>query len=341
MTKTVDEILAEASFDKSFILGYPYSYFIDELRLSHSTLQTFETCPRKFEFSKLYQNPQHSDSLATAFGTAIHRGFQEYLITHNYDRAVYAMMLEYPWEMGESPMKDRSAEGALVLLDEMIKQFPEERYELAWISGVDGELPCVEVSFKITFKGWAIKLNSLDSSQTKTIPITYAGFMDLVLLDKVEQKYIVVDIKTTSDRLEDLTPKYKFSDQTVPYALVLNSLLGLELDELDVGYYVARPSLVEPKVDFYLFYKSKEDISDWANGMKRTLHEIDYFAKHSWFPRTRQGCSAFNKTCPYFSICNDRDNKRTQLALAYSGELAPQKEIDAMISLELDLEELV
>ena len=343
MTNTVDDILANSQFDKTFITGYPYPYFVDELRLSHSTLQTLESCPRKFEFSKLYQNPKHEDSLATAFGTAIHRGFQEYLTSGDYNRAVYFMMLEYPWEYGESAMKDRSAEGALALLDEMIKQFPSEQYELAFINDSEGNpIPCTEVAFRLWFDEFrSVHMYPLyNNGMIKPIAINYVGYMDLVLHDKLNDKYIVVDIKTTSDRLDDLSPKYKFSDQTVPYGLVLNKLLGLSLDEIEVGYYVARPSITEPKVQFYKFYKSSEDLADWAQGMRVSLMQIATAIRHSYFPRTRSGCSFFGRTCPYFEYCQDRDSKRTQLQLAFSGEMQAPLPFEPLVEMSISLTDL-
>ena len=343
MTNTVDDILANSQFDKTFITGYPYPYFVDELRLSHSTLQTLESCPRKFEFSKLYQNPKHEDSLATAFGTAIHRGFQEYLTSGDYNRAVYFMMLEYPWEYGESAMKDRSAEGALALLDEMIKQFPSEQYELAFINDSEGNpIPCTEVAFRLWFDEFrSVHMYPLyNNGMIKPIAINYVGYMDLVLHDKLNDKYIVVDIKTTSDRLDDLSPKYKFSDQTVPYGLVLNKLLGLSLDEIEVGYYVARPSITEPKVQFYKFYKSSEDLADWAQGMRVSLMQIATAIRHSYFPRTRSGCSFFGRTCPYFEYCQDRDSKRTQLQLAFSGEMQSPLPFEPLVEMSISLTDL-
>lgn len=343
MTNTVDEIVANANFDKSFITGYPFPYFVDEIRLSHSTLQTLESCPRKFEFSKLYQNPKHEDSLATAFGTAIHRGFQEYLTSGDYNKAVYYMMLEYPWEYGESAMKDRSAEGALALLDEMIKQFPSEQYELAFIADSEGTpIPCTEVAFRLWFNEFrAIHMLPLSGyGEVKPIAINYVGYMDLVLHDKFKDTYIVVDIKTTSDRIDDLSPKYKFSDQTVPYGLVLNKLLGLSLDEIEVGYYVARPSITEPKVQFYKFYKSSDDLADWARGMIMTLQSIANCVRSSYFPRTRSGCSAYGRTCPYYDYCQDRDSKRTQLQLAFNGELSPALPFEPLVEMSISLNEL-
>lgn len=343
--KLVDDILANSQFDKSFILDYPFTYFVDEIRLSHSTLQTLESCPRKFEFSKLFQNPKHEDSLATGFGTALHRGFQDWLINHDYNHAVYQMMLAYPWELGESPMKDRSAEGALALLDEMIKQFPEERYELAYIEDADGnKLPCVEVPFKLIFDempSLSMTSRTVEGSACKFIPLFYVGYMDLVLYDKVENKFIVIDIKTTSDRLEDLSPKYKFSDQTVPYGLVLNKLMGLLLDELEVGYYTARPSLMDPKVELYRFYKSGDDLADWAKGMASSLNNLAYWFKNCYFPRTRNGCSFFGRTCPYYNYCQDRNIKRTQIQLAYDGEMSPALPFETWCEVHISLKEII
>lgn len=344
-SKTVDDLLTECSFDKTFITQYPYPYFVDSLRLSHSTLATLDSCPRKFEFTKLYQNPKHSDSLAADFGSAIHIGFQEYLTSHNYTNAVWKMMLAYPWELGESSMKDRSAEGAIALLDKMIEVFPETEWELAWLTVEDGtKIPCTEVSFSLTFEDWPsltqLPLDSQSTIKPKSIDLTYVGFMDLVLHHKFNDTFMVVDIKTTSDKLEDQTPKYKYTDQCVPYGLVLNALLGIGYDELEVGYYVANPSILEPKVRFFSFYKSSKDLADWAKGMQIKLSLLSQCTKSHWFPRTHNGCVSFNRVCPFYDYCSDRDPTRTQLQLAYQGERELPQAIEPMVSLEINLGEL-
>lgn len=339
---SIDSILVDRQLDKQFILDYPFPYFVDEVRLSHSTMATFLDCPRKFEFSKLFQNPQRRDSLAAQLGTALHEGFQDWLINHDFNRAIFKMMLAYPWEYGESPMKDRSAEGAYATLVEMINQFDADRYELAYINSLDGTpVPCVEVPFQIVFKNFELETFSPDGRLSKPIRLTYVGYMDLVLFDKQEDEFLVVDIKSTSDRSEDLTPKYKFSDQCVPYGLVLNQLLNIPINDLKVGYLTAKVNLAAPLVRNYYFYKSAQDLSDWARGIKERLEQLQRFTANAWFPRTPNGCTAFGSTCPYFDMCQDRDAKRTQIQLAYDGEHELPKPFDPLISVELDLDDLI
>lgn len=335
----VSKALANSSFDKSFILNYPFNYFVNEIRLSHSTLQSFHSCPRRFEFSKLFQNPQYSDSLAAAFGTAIHCGFQEYLAYGDYNRAVFKLMLTYPWEYGEPPSKDRSPEGALALLDHMIKSFPAERYELAWIND---DTPCVELPFKINFTDVSL-LNSeygAPNGTSRAISLSYVGYIDLVLYDKVNNTYVVCDIKTTIDRIKEISNKFKFSTQCIPYGLVVNQFLGVSLEDLTVSYLVAQPSLMEPKFSFYEFYKSNSDLRDWAREMKLTINELAYFVKNAWFPR-RGDCVAYGRTCPYFDLCSDRDSKRTQIELAYRGVCSEPKPFTPLIEIDLNLEDLI
>lgn len=341
MENVVDLILADANLDKRFILDFPYRYFVDSIRLSHSTLQTYDSCPRKFEFTKLYQNPKHTDSLAASFGSALHIGFQEYLISGDYNRAVYKMMLAYPWEYGESPTKDRSAEGALALLDEMIRVFPSERFQLAHIT-IDGEVrPCVEVPFQIHFEGFEnIYQPALDgTSPPRKIALTYVGFMDLVLYDNEEDRYIVVDIKTTAESAQDQSPKYRYSDQCVPYGLVLNKILGVPSDDLSIAYYVANPSVATPRATMIYFYKSSEDLSDWQMQMVECLNSLKKRIQLGWFPRTRSGCLAYKRVCPFYEYCQDRDSKRTQLQLAYSGEREEIKPFEPWVDVTISLTE--
>jgi hypothetical protein len=117
--------------------------------------------------------------------------------------------------------------------------------------------------------------------------------------------------------------------------------MGLPIDELEVGYYVARPSILEPKVELYKFYKSSSDLADWAHGMLSSLNNLATWFQLCYFPRTRNGCSFFGRTCPYYQYCHDRDVRRTQIALAYDGEMAPSLPFETWCEIKLSLKDII
>ena len=54
----------------------------DFLRVSYSSLNTFASCNRKFEFDKLYPRRERvlEDFYAADVGKALHAGYQDFLI---------------------------------------------------------------------------------------------------------------------------------------------------------------------------------------------------------------------------------------------------------------------
>lgn len=326
---------------ESFVLGQPWVYPASYLRLSHSTLSSFHSCPRYMELSKLYINPKYDESLATRVGTALHEGLQTYLKTKSVDKGIFAMMMAYPWSYGESPMKDRSAEGCYATLMHMIEQFNSDRYELAYVKNNLGEeVPMVETGFRINFNDFKLETPSKSGASNftayKEIPMYYVGYIDLILYDKIQDSYIVVDIKTTTDKLEDLSPKFVFSDQCIPYGIVLQQLLGLDYSTLNVGYYVCNVSLMSPNARFYDFQKSQAFMYDWARTTHETLTRIVNYTRDAWFPRCGSGCVSYMKPCKYINECALRNPNQIQKLLYYQGVSVEQEE-DTSYDVEINL----
>ena len=325
------------------VAEYHYSYPIDELRLSHSTLQTFASCPRRFEFSKLFNNPKYEESTATRCGTALHEGFQDYLINRNIDHAIWKMMLAYPWEHGVSSMKDRSAESCYNTLMEMINNFDVDRYELAYIIDKNGNrVPCIELPFQIEFEGYDLKIPSLQKNiARKSIPITYVGFIDLVVFDKQLYEFLVIDIKTTTDKSEDQSAKFEYSSQCVPYSLVVNQILQLPNDSLRVGYYIANISNTEAKARLFSFIKTENDLRNWARDMEISLSNIIKYTSYNHFPcNGGSTCVQYSRRCKYYDLCHNHDNKSVMLSLFYDGEQEEIRPFEPLVTIKLNLKDL-
>lgn len=324
--------------------GFKLAYPAGEIRLSHSTLETFKSCPRKFEFSKLYNNPKYEESTATRCGTALHEGFQEYLISRNVESAIWKMMQSYPWEHGISPMKDRSAESCYATLMEMINKFDVNRYELAYVQDADGNnIPCIELPFRINFKRFdSVAIGGLNGEASRYIPMYYVGYIDLIVYDKELQEFLVIDIKTTTDSSEDPSAKYEYSSQCVPYSLMLNQILGLPVGSLRVGYFVANISTTDPKARLYTYFKTEDDLSDWAYEMEFNLTSLREYINCSMFPRYGgYSCVAYKHKCKYFDLCKLRNNKRIMRSLFFEGEQDEPKLFEPLITVNIDLQELM
>ena len=284
---------------------------IDSLRLSHSSRKMGQSCWRKLEFRKFHMNSNRQESLAGNVGNALHEGYQTWLLTKDKEQAAFDFMLKYPYKYEKSINDYRSLEACYSTLLALMESQVLAQYELAYIE-IDGKpQPCIEVPFQINIADFSL-------SDDEDVPVTYIGFMDLILYDNFNDVYIVVDIKTTRLTTDDMTPIYRFDEQCIPYAIVLERLLGRELNGLTVKYLSAYIDILEPKIRPYEFQKSQEDIHDWMRGFVIDLQMIKTFYQLGWFPRNSGACWAWNKCCQFYNECQSRDEPVVDAMLEFS-----------------------
>lgn len=282
-----------------------FQYPIDKLILSHSSRSTFRRCTRQFEFSKLFGEGSKKDEMfAAEVGKSLHAGFQEYLISRDENQAIMKFLLSYPLAMEYNKPEysyNRSLEACYVTLMELINSPTADRYELIHIkTQLEGNptLPAIEVPFAFEIKGAPLP-----------IPVWFVGFIDAILYDKQDDIYIVNDIKTTRINVLDMSPRYEFDEQTVPYGIVLEQMLGRKISQFKVSYLSAYIDLMDPKVSMYQFIKTEDHIYDWYRGLCEDIGRIGKYYNNQYFPRTTNGevCFSYNKACYFAEFCPIRD----------------------------------
>jgi hypothetical protein len=149
------------------------------------------------------------------------------------------------------------------------------------------------------------------------LPVYHVGLIDCILFDRIEQRYMVVDIKTHRDNTTDMSARYEFDEQTIPYGLVLEHILGHPVEQFVVGYLSCYIDLAEPKVRLYDFVKGQDAIKDWFLGQCIDIKHIAYYFKNQWFPRAMNGgvCMAWRKRCAFLDVCGYREPKVLSMML--------------------------
>ena len=271
------------------------------LRISYSSLNTFSNCPRKFEFSKLYSRRAFEGStFAADVGTALHHGYQNYLINRDEDKALWALLKSYPhYDSWDQANDFRSLEACVETLDSMINHDPMNDWIVAEIKNSLGIIvPAIEVGFEIVLKGLVTK----DGRQ-----IILTGFIDALLRNLHTGEYRTMDIKTHRRTIRDATANYKFSAQQIPYAIVLEHIQGKPVESLEVLYLDTFVDLCEPRAEIYTFRKDSDDISEWVLSTVLECQRLIQFYDMDFFPRTAGGCMSFNKPCWYLHPCQSRN----------------------------------
>lgn len=315
-------------------MAYPFPE-LEILDISDSSRKSLWSCPRKFEFRKMYNSSRKDDSQAAGVGQALHIGVQHYMEHRDLDAAIFECMLAYPIDTDEGPMKPRSLEAVFGTLIVALSHPKLQDYELAYLV-VDGERrPAIEVPFRFILQNF-----HLDTTNKKGT-VRYNGRLDLILYNRFEDSYIVVDVKSTSKEMADATPMYQFEEQLIPYALVLEKLLQRPIETLTILYMQLYISATEPKCRWYPFEKSKADIEDWMRGLLIDLQQLRTFYSLGFFPRHGNACTAYNRTCVHFDICAYRDKKTIEmmLAMANVNTKPAMEEVVPWVEIELNYQQ--
>lgn len=287
----------------SFNIGKQSPYPIEMLVLSHSSRESFRSCARKLEFRQFYgENPNRRDSsFAGDTGTALHHGLGEWFTTLDETKAMMAMLLKFPYdeEFLKAYNDKRGLEACVATMDHLIHSGILLSYEIAKIKLADGRVvDCVEVPFAIQITGAPLD-----------IPVWYVGFIDCILYDRVHDRYVVVDLKTTRQNTTDMFVRFEFDEQVIPYGIILEHALGRTIEELDVSYFSVYVDLAEPKSQMFPVKKTRQSIDDWLYGLCDDIARIDKYYRNARFPRVTSGttCLSWNTRCPFYDECSYRD----------------------------------
>lgn len=287
-------------------MSYPW---LKQLRVSHSSRKTLKSCARKFELYKIFVYPGRQESFLGEVGKALHAGFQDYLTHGDQEKAIWEMMIKYPinfTNVKETHKRERSLEACYATLMELMTSHKIKHYELVQIRKTNGEVvPAVEVPFEIRFPG--VYLDAVN----RRIPISYIGFIDLVIWDPVELQYRIVDIKSHRRRQDDLSAIYQWDEQCLPYALVIQNATGQLINSFSVTYLSAYTDIEDPRVVPYTYEKSAQDVNDWLNGFMVDIKKLQEFYRLGWFPRDGanvESCMSWGSKCQFFdSLCGSRN----------------------------------
>lgn len=302
------------------------------LRVSYSSLGTESGCSRKFEFQKLYpQRQSNRDSFAADVGSALHKGYQEYLVSQDPDKALWEMSRAYPYALEAFEEKDfRNLEACVATLDEMIDSGAFHEYELAQIHHPDGRVvPAIEVPFEIRFKGI-------------TLPdgrgVAFVGFIDAIMRNRITGAYRTMDIKTHRRTLKDATAQYTYNSQQIPYGLVIEQVANpdADLSFFEVLYYDVFVDLVEPIVTPYEYKIDRESMQEWLMNTVMQLNEIKRYMELDYFPRTGHGCLSWNRPCQYMEVCQSRNRSAIETFILLGEEPAVPRYEVPWIVVEID-----
>lgn len=273
------------------------------VEISHSGLNTFNSCPKKWAWRKavINRNSDRDGSDAADAGTALHEGVQNYFVTKDMHSAVEALALAHPIELRDPGRASAySLEASVITLAYLVENGIMENYEIARFTVDGAEVPAVEVPALVII-------------ETPHFCFHLRQFIDLVLYNPVSGRFFAVDIKTTTPQgMKFFEEKYLWDWQVTSYGIPLAGLLGVE-DEFDVGIMGVIQSDREPKAMFPKWRRNKHDVDAYFHWLIEAVTRVQNMWLAGHFVRQPTACVGYGRLCPYHAACGIDDLKKMQM----------------------------
>lgn len=253
-------------------------------RLSYSTMQTLETCERKYQLEHVLLNDSpRLEKADFSFGHAFGDGVAHYLIHQDADAALLTAWLAY-WPVVETDKKNQAKAlaclmGAFSALDDILQD-----WEVVYFEG----RPAAELSFRL----------NIDSHYY------YAGHIDVVIKNRYSGVYAIFEVKTTGLGLLDIDPLYKNSGQALGYSIVLDKIVGATLSSYSVMYFVAQLGKdYSAKIVTKVYDKTLLDRLNWFLTLGLDVEKLNRMKDLNVYPKRGNSCLQYMRPCPHFGTC--------------------------------------
>ena len=217
-------------------------------KISYSQYNQWVTCPHKWKLNYIEDLGEFTDSIHTLFGTSMHEVLQTYLTVMYNDTIKMAdalpleKMLLHRMKYNYTTIMEKNGgvefctqadmeefyQHGLLILDWFKKKrgnyFSKKSYELVGIE--------VPIEYKLSND------------------IKFIGYMDVVIYDKVRDRYKIIDIKTSTMGWNKYMKADKNkTDQLLLYKQFYGAENDIPMDKIDVEYFIVKRKLYT-KVDF-------------------------------------------------------------------------------------------
>ena len=217
-------------------------------RISYSQYSQWDICPFKWKLNYVDKLGEYTDSIHTMFGTSMHEVLQTYLTVMYNDTIKMADAL---------PLKDM----LLTRMKRNYKQIMERN---------GGEVFCEQSDMEEFYQHGLLILDWFKKKRQNyfskkgyelvgiEVPINYdlpndikfIGYIDVLLYDKLRDRYKIIYIKTSTIGWNKYMKADKNkTDQLLLYKQFYGAQHDISLDKIDVEYFIVKRKLYD-KVDF-------------------------------------------------------------------------------------------
>jgi len=231
-----NKTLKEVSIIRDFT--NPVIDYTSQKSISYSQTLAYNTCPHQWALKYVKGLQQYKPSIHTVFGTAFHEVLQEWLTVLYEETIKKAMEMDLEAnllsKMQTIYASEKEKYGEHFSTSEQLSEFLQDGIEIlkyvkqkraSWFSNKYTKLVGVEIPL----------LHSIGEN------VFFKGFIDIVLYDQQEDRYIILDIKTSTSGWNDWAKKDdKKLAQLLLYKEFLAKQFSIDVDKVDVKYFIVK-----------------------------------------------------------------------------------------------------
>ena len=277
-------------------------------RISYSQYSQWDVCPWKWKLNYVDKLSTFTDNIHTLFGTSMHEVLQTYLTVMYEDTIKMAdalplqEMLLKRMKTNYTQIMGRNGGEVFVEQTEMEEFYQHGLLILEWFKKKRGSY--------FSKKGYELVGIEVPIDYKMNDGIKFIGYIDVLLYDKVRDRYKIIDIKTSTMGWNKYMKADKNkTDQLLLYKQFYGAQHDIPLDKIDVEYFIVKRKLYE-KVDFpqrrvqtFSPANGKPSINKVVNNLNQFLQESfidgEYNMEHTYIKRpSKKNCRfcEFNQT---------------------------------------------
>jgi hypothetical protein len=266
--------------------------------LSHSSRESFYSCPRKFMLAKAMPERSREDTISTIFGKAVGVGIQALCSGNTLDSALLATLLAWEWPLDHIDEGGTRSKKSPWYACQAVEAFYHQHLPdigAEWeIFTLPNGRPSTEVAFRISMPGGSYE----------------RGYIDVVLQHKVTKQLAVIELKTTGLPQGDGggSIMYANSGQGTSYGVIVDYLatqMGIE-SNLMVFYITLYTK--SQTWELYPFTKPESSRLQWLRGLRQEHDMVSHCHDLENWPMRGSSCNSWGRPCFAFGICDLQDS---------------------------------
>ena len=209
-----------------------------EKSISYSQTLAYNTCPHQWALKYVKGLQVYKPSIHTVFGTAFHETLQEWLTVLYEDTVKKAMEMDLDAlllnKMQTTYASEKEKSGEHFSTSKELSEFHNDGIEI---------LKYIKKKRSVFFGTKFIKLVGVEIPLIHQIAhnVFFKGYIDLVLYDEQLDKYLILDIKTSTSGWNQYAKKDdKKLAQLLLYKEFLAKQFQIDIEKVDVKYFIVK-----------------------------------------------------------------------------------------------------